>query len=167
MHNQGKRLYIDFQQQSPRKFQNLKNKTQETEIQFDHYGIVQTRFENKIKLNIKEHIDQLFIILKSIKEDLKISRDDMNIIKEDLQKMESNQYKEEDRITKTVLQNINKQKYELKKQQHTTSIVYGSLNQQISSLQNDKIFIKDHSNQVELDTKLIENDIGFRRIYNI
>ncbi|CAD8161507.1 unnamed protein product [Paramecium pentaurelia] len=64
MHNQGKRLYIDFQQQSPRKFQNLKNKTQETEIQFDHYGIVQARFENTIQLNIKEHIDQLFRIYK-------------------------------------------------------------------------------------------------------
>ncbi|CAK69943.1 unnamed protein product (macronuclear) [Paramecium tetraurelia] len=167
MHKQGKRLQLDFLKQSPRKFQNLTNHTQESELQSDQYGLVQTRFENSMQMNIKEHVDQLFNILKSIKDDLKLSRDDMNIIKNDLQKMKSNQCRDEDRFTKALLQDLNKQKNELKKLQIATSTAYGSLNQQISSLQNDKDFIKDHSIQVELDTQLIESDIGFRRIYDI
>ncbi|CAD8150071.1 unnamed protein product [Paramecium octaurelia] len=167
MHKQGKKLQFDFQKQSPRKFQNLTNHTQESELQSDPYGLVQTRFENSMQMNIKEHVDQLFNILKSIKDDLKLSRDDMNIIKNDLQKMKSNQCRDEDRFTKSLLQDMNKQKNELKKLQLMTSTAYGSLNQQISSLQNDKDFIKDNSNQVELDTQLIETEIGFRRIYDI
>ena len=49
-------------------------------------------------MNVKDHIDKLFVmnafinqnILNKIKDDLKVSRDDMNIIREELHKMKSN-----------------------------------------------------------------------------
>ncbi|CAD8080168.1 unnamed protein product [Paramecium sonneborni] len=163
MNKLGKRFQIDQQIQSPRKFQNLQNDNLEIQNQL----VQQHIFDNSMSMNIKEHIDKLSNTLKSIKEDLRISREDMNLIKEDLQKIKSNQYQEEDRITKTLLSDLNKQKNDLKKQQITTSITYTSLNKQISLLEDDKIYIKDNIIQLESDTSSLEIQIGFRTNYDI